>query len=302
MEQKRFGGFIMTYQRAAVLKSTIAQIFEQSVTPEKLLIVDNSDDDETKQMVLSLRDSRLIYHRVGYNAGPAGAAKIGLEKLTDEGYHWIYWGDDDDPPTFKNSFEALLKILNEDSGKKLGVVGVVGQRFNRSSAMIVRVSDAQLLDTETTDVDSIAGNQCMIVNAAVVKAGILPDEKLFFGFEELDFCLRVKEKGFDIRVSSALFVLSRKKYNRIGYVKPLYVTKALGDLTREYYSTRNLLVILARHKLYRAWALVLLKNTIKSVYGFRYGIKYGTKNFKFLIKGMLHGILKKSGRLHSLPS
>jgi glycosyltransferase involved in cell wall biosynthesis len=77
MEQKRFGGFIMTYQRAAVLKSTIAQIFEQSVIPEKLLIVDNSDDDETKQMVLSLRDPRLMYHGVGYNAGPAGAAKIG---------------------------------------------------------------------------------------------------------------------------------------------------------------------------------------------------------------------------------
>jgi len=48
MEQLKFAGFIMTYERAEILLETIDIIFSQTVTPDKLLIVDNSATNDTE--------------------------------------------------------------------------------------------------------------------------------------------------------------------------------------------------------------------------------------------------------------
>src|SRR5690349_18373259 len=91
----RFAGFIMTYERPGIILDTIGRVLAQTRPPEKLLIVDNSESSETKKLIEHLNDNRIQYFAVGYNAGPAGAAKIGLQKLAEGGFDWIYWGDDD---------------------------------------------------------------------------------------------------------------------------------------------------------------------------------------------------------------
>jgi glycosyltransferase involved in cell wall biosynthesis len=88
-ENKEFAGFIITYERAEIIGETIRKIFEQTLPPEKILIVDNSVSDTTEKVVVGLNDTRLAYHRMGYNAGPAGAAAFALKQLANEGYPWI---------------------------------------------------------------------------------------------------------------------------------------------------------------------------------------------------------------------
>src|SRR5687768_7215833 len=95
----KFAGFIMTYERSDLLLSTIKTIFDQTISPKKLLIIDNSKSDKTEILIKQLNDPRVFYHKQGYNSGPAGAARTGLQILAAEGYDWIYWGDDDDPPS-----------------------------------------------------------------------------------------------------------------------------------------------------------------------------------------------------------
>ncbi len=287
-DTKFFAAFIMTYERSSVLKDTIIKVFSQTLPPEMILIVDNSETLTTLQLIESMADSRIKYHRVGYNAGPAGAAKIGLQLLAEDGYQWIYWGDDDNPPDFPDTFEKLLGLIA--TVPNVGIASAVGQYFSKHSGNIVRVPDFVLKSNSSVMVDSIAGGMTMLVNAEVVRSGVLPDAHLFFGFEELDFCIKTKKIGFNLVASTDLFLRSREKFNRLNFQRPFYMRKSVRDLHRQYYSVRNLIVILKRNRL--IWALIyqITKTLGKSIYGFRYGFNYGKLNLKHSFKGLGHGL------------
>tara|TARA_R110002072_G_scaffold30097_11_gene94422 strand:+ start:17087 stop:17998 length:912 start_codon:yes stop_codon:yes gene_type:complete len=294
---KFFGGFIITYQRPEILLDTIQKLFDQTFPPEKLWIIDNSVDSDTLQKIEALNSNRLIYHRVGHNAGPAGAAAIGLRIVAEAGYKWVFWGDDDDPPPFENSFENIFKLLSIDLGDlRIGQMGLVGQRFDTKKGKVIRISDAELKSQQRIEVDTIAGGQMKIVSSKVVHDGVLPEPDLFYGYEELDFDLKLKKAGYTSLVSTDEFLKARNKYGRIGFNRPAYSKKASNKLWREYYSTRNLLTVLKRNKFYFGYMVCLTKSLAKGLYGFRYGWGFGVINFKFVYTGIWHSIIKEMGK------
>src|SRR4051812_36342830 len=109
MSNKKFAAFIVTYNRAEILMDTIQKIMSQTLTPEKLLVVDNGATDETKEKLNELYPEA-VHIKMGYNAGPAGGVNVGLETLAKEGYQWIFWGDDNDPPPTTDTFEKLVHL------------------------------------------------------------------------------------------------------------------------------------------------------------------------------------------------
>jgi GT2 family glycosyltransferase len=294
----RFGAFIITYRRPSVLLETINSIFSQTYPPELVWIIDNSENVETGKMVASMLDSRVNYFYMGYNSGPAGAAAKGLELCGKAGLDWIYWGDDNDPPFRVDCFERLLAIKNVNPF--CGILGSVGQYFDRNKGKILRVQTRLLEKKPWIEVDYVAGGMCMLVSGEVARAGIAPDPKLFFGFEELDFCLKVKRKGYSLVVDCGLFLEARAKHGRLGFERPLYQKKT--HLVREYYSLRNLLYIsdsvslpFMRRNLYKKW-------TLKAVYGFRYGPVYGWKNMKMISLAFWHYWKGNMGKTLNLRS
>jgi len=292
---KYFAAFIITYERVSILPDTIEKILSQSFPPQQVLIVDNSETRETLDLIASLHNPMVVYHRVGHNAGPAGAAKIGLQKLADEGYQWIYWGDDNDPPKSQDCYEKLfhnLKVLD-----KPGIIGAVGHALNTDTMFIRRTNDQLLQSRQWIEVDAIAGGMCMIINAAVVRNGVLPDEKMFYGFEELDFCIRVQKAGFSLWVLSELFVYYRQHSKRpIADAGKRGLKKKHASLWREYYSTRNTLYITKKNHLTIARILFLIKSVMKSIYGFRFGARYGVLNAKFIVLGINDYFRNRMGR------
>jgi GT2 family glycosyltransferase len=296
--RKKFAAFIMTYERPEILLQTVSILQSQSFPPEKILIVDNSESDATKIAIQNLQQSDLEYFKVGYNSGPAGAAKIGLQKLADEGYQWIYWGDDDDPPKFSDSFERLLGLAHKYKHLNIGILGMVGQHFNSTIGTIQRVKDKELREKDLVTVESIAGGQTMIVNSAVVRRGVLPDENLYFGFEELDFCLRTKQAGFELVVSAELFLRAREKYGRLNYQPLFYIQNKRESWSRQYYSVRNMVLILRNNRLYMALFYNILKNILKMGYAFRFGWGYGKKNYIMTSLGLYHGVMNQAGKVY----
>jgi GT2 family glycosyltransferase len=280
----KFAGFIITYNRPNILKETIEQVFAQTLPPEKLWIIDNSEGNETGIMIDSLSEFALEYIRMGYNAGPAGAAAKGLEIVGNAGYDWIYWGDDNDPPFTPDCFERLLKISKENPF--CGILGSVGQFFDREKGVIKRVQTELLKNKSYISVDYVAGNMSMLVNREIVKQGVVPEKELFFGFEELDFCLKVKRKGFEILVDCGLFLEAREIYNKLNFEIPAYKRK--DNLVREYYSLRNLLMISDTFTLNNMRRKLILKWMAKSLYGFRYGSFYGFENAKMISLAFYH--------------
>ena len=292
----KFAAFIMTYKRPSILKDTIKILLNQSYPPQKILIVDNDPDFSAKEIVSKFATDKVFYTPVGYNSGPAGAAKKGLEQLASEDYQWIAWIDDDDPPVFENTFEILLQtaVANE----KCGCVGTVGQYFNKKNGLMVRVADSELEGSGTLTVDNIAGGMCKIVNAAVcTKANVFPDSSLFYGFEELDFDIRLQQAGYVLLVDKELYKKHRVYYNRLGmhYIRGL--KKDMNRLWREYYSTRNSLIILWKNAYYRALFISFFRFFIKLFTSFRYGLRYGILTFQMIIKAVLHFLIGKRGSI-----
>lgn len=290
---KQFGGFIITYHRPEELLNTIHQVFAQSCPPQKLWIIDNSLDQLTQLAIQDLSDPRLVYYGVGYNAGPAGAAKIGLELLEKEGFDWIYWGDDNDPPPFPDTFERLFLLIQSNKDLKIGQVGVVGQRFDPYRGKTVRLKDKELEESSFVTVDTISGNQSKIINSAVIREGIMPSPDLFFGFEELDFDLKMGRGAYLSLVDSTMFLELRKKYQRVQFERPVYTKKSSTSISREYYSTRNLLWILRKNRLMLAYGINIGKSIFKMLIGFRFGWNYGVLNMNIISKGLKDGIFKR---------
>lgn len=297
IDNNYFAAFIMTYKRVSVLEDTIKILLNQSCPPQKILIVDNDPDSSAKDIVSKFPLSTISYHPVGYNSGPAGAATIGLTILAKEGYQWIGWMDDDDPPVFENTFEILLKTAA--SNKNCGCVGTVGQYFNRKTGMMVRVPNEKLTNAETIEVDNIAGGMCKIVNADVcLKSNVYPDSSLFYGFEELDFDLRLQKAGYILLVDTALYKKHRIHFNRVDVVSSKGNKKDKNRLWREYYSTRNGLIILNKNKFIQAFSITLLRHIFKVFFGFRYGINYGFLNAKIVVTALYHYCIGKRGAVN----
>lgn len=293
-----FGGFIITYNRPEILLQTVATIFSQTHPPDFLWIIDNSDSLETDHALASLLDSRIRYFRMGYNSGPAGAAAKGLELCGKAGAEWIFWGDDNDPPFRQDCFERLLEI--RDKNAFCGVLGAVGHFFDRKKGVIKRVQTRLLERKDWIEVDYVAGGMCMLVSGEVARQGIAPNPKLFFGFEELDFCLRTQRRGFSILVDCELFLEARAISGRTEFERPNYQKKK--NLVREYYSLRNLLMISDSLTLNAMKKRLIMKWLAKLFYGFRYGPVYGFRNFRMISLAFWHYWNGKSGKTLDLNS
>lgn len=283
MSNYKFAAFVMTYERSEIILSTVNKLQDQTFPPQLILIVDNSHSDLTKDAIQGKEFQDVIYHQVGYNSGPAGAAYYGLKELTRLGYDWIYWGDDDNPPRDKYVFEDLFIGIQKLmlSNFKLGIIGEKGGNFNTNTGRIRSLSNSELSKNQYLEVDSIPGGHSMIVNSQVVKDGILPDPDLFFGFEELDFCLKVKKGGYKLFIDAAKWYKIRALANNTSMNYQWKNTNLGIDklLKREYYSTRNLLIIYSKQHLYTSVVILIAKSLGKMIYGFRFGIKYGSKMF-----------------------
>ena len=282
----RFAAFIMTYERAGILEETINKLLLQTLPPEEILIVDNSESKDTYKLWQKIKNPKITYYNMGYNAGPAGAANFGLKTLTDKGYDWIFWGDDDDPPKNENDLKELIEFT---AGKKnIGIVGEVGGRFIKNRVRTVGFKNKEL--KEVMDADYVTGGKLMIVNSEVIKKDILPTKKMFFGFEELDFCLKVKKNGYRI-IFNGDEVKRRRKLKGKDDPNYKWKGKSFGEkdsVWRQYYSIRNMFYILKKNKFYKGYLFFLMKSFFKIIFSLRYGVNYAYNVLIINIMAIVH--------------
>lgn len=301
MIRKNFACFIITYNRRKILFETLLTLNEQSVRPSKILIVDNGDDPALRPALQTLGDPRIAYFEVGENSGPSGGAYHGLRLLTKQGYRWIQWIDDDDPPRLKNLNERLFEHLSKFPEDDIGVIAPVGAKFDRRRGHLIRFPNKALEENDYLYADKVGGNQGMIVNAAVIKSGCLPNKEFFFGFEDLNFCLKVRNEGYKILIPSELFMAYRKDAGRWDYqidkVQNL-TQKTPSTIWREYYSYRNLIyMLLYEFQLFRAAAMTIIRAIFKAASSFNKGFAFGALMTRYMIRAIWDGVLKRQGLL-----
>ncbi len=239
----RIFAVVVTYRRSEVAQSTIERLMAQTRPPDHLLLVDNDPTDEMGRWFAEVSSDPYI--EAGENLGPAGGIALGMESVLDvaDENDWILLVDDDDPPPSDDALERLVATIETVGDPRLGGVGLVGARFDRRRALMRRIPDDELVGP--VDVDCIAGNQMPMYRVACIRQVGRFDSSLFFGFEELEFGLRVRTAGWRLVVDGAQMYRLREAKGRLG-LGPR--TKGDGlPPWRRYYSSRNIVEIARRH-------------------------------------------------------
>lgn len=223
---------------------SLTAIAEQTRQLDSLVVVDNSPTAENEHVVRG-HVPGAHYIPTPENLGPAGGIAAGMRRvLGDAGDRdWIMTLDDDDPPADAGVVAMLTEFAVESGARDptTGGVGLSGTRFDRRMGRIVRVPDAELQGA--VPVDCIAGNQCPLYAVAAVRAvGPLRPE-LFFGLEELEYGLRLRDAGYSLYGHGPTWYEGRMRGGRLG-ARPEPARSLAEPTWRRYYSLRNLVWIL----------------------------------------------------------
>ena len=284
------GGFVTTFRRGPILETTLSCLFEQTKPPRRILVIDNAGDEEVRRIVEGLGESRLEYVGLARNEGPAGAAALAIRRLVDEGFEWIYWGDDDDPPLVGDALERLGRLAGRHEGDDLGAVASSGIRWNWRTGEADRLPNEALMGDLA--MDAAGGNQQLVIHRRVPDRIGVPNASLFFGLEEIEYCLRMRRSGFQLMVDGTLAFECRDLSGHLSRIpgRDLLRRHPEAALWRRYYATRNYVYLMSRTFGRRDLAArETAKALLRAATGWRYGIRYGAAMSRFQWRGIIDG-------------
>jgi glycosyltransferase involved in cell wall biosynthesis len=290
----KLGAFVTTHHRPGVLRNTLERLLRQTRPPAYILVIDNGSGPEAGAVTRGFEPTRVGYHRMGYNSGPAGAGAYGLRRLADEGFDWILCGDDDDPPLTDDTVERLLRVV-ETAEPPLGMVGATGTPWDWSQGR--RVLRFALPERGICYVDVVGGSKLPIVSRAVVDQVGVPNPALFFGYDDFDYCLRIRRAGFRIAIDAELF----RQY--VGALQPEQrksrprgTPRPRDEIWRQYYSTRNYIHFMRREFGNERLAFREAVNSLlRIVVGWTQGIEYGAAFTRLQLWAVVDGYRGKLG-------
>jgi GT2 family glycosyltransferase len=244
-------GVLVTYRRPRDLEIMLARLREQERLLDTLTVVDNDPAESGRAAAESgaaANGVRARYLPAGDNVGPAGGIAIGMRHVltfaADD--DWIVLLDDDDPPRTPDMFAALeelgTRLRRED--RTVAAVGLAGTRFDLARGRVMRIQDDQL--TGPVPSSCVGGNQLPFYSVHAIRAVGVFDERLFFGFDDLEYGLRLRAAGFSVYAHGRLWHREREFGGRLGIQTPPGRMLAAASW-RRYYSLRNLIYILRRH-------------------------------------------------------
>ena len=241
-------------------------IASQTRPPDVVLVVDNDPHCSAQDVAADGTGGLHIrYLRAGANIGPAGgvalAMREALEVAGDDG--WLLLLDDDNPPRSDDDIASLLAFAERHDEPALAGVGVTGAHFNRRRGRSIRLGDDDLAGA--IDVDVIAGGQLPLYRLASVRIVGTPRPELFWGFEELEYGLRMRAAGRRLLVDGPALRERRRRSGRLGLSKRPSLRIDTYSW-RDFYTLRNLLVIMLEHGRRRDAARVaLVRGLVKPV-------------------------------------
>ena len=233
---------ILTWNSVPEIETCLASLPDGLTVSHEVIVVDNGSRDQTVS-VLKTRFPHVSIIANQYNRGVAPARNQGLRCARGE-YVLIL---DDDTIIHLNALDRLVQVL--DSQPQVGLCGPklidangqlclscrlfptlldkLGRRFpsvlTRKAAR--RVELAELADwahDTLRPVDYVIGACQLIRRRALDEVGLL-DERIFYGPEDVDLCVRMHQAGWQVVYQPAAVVthaeqrIARSVFSRLGW-------------------------------------------------------------------------------------
>ncbi|WP_436932553.1 glycosyltransferase family 2 protein [Halosimplex halobium] len=257
----------------------------------ELIIVDNgSTDGSGARLSQEFPDTTVV--QTGQNRGFAGGMNAGIIHAMDRDadYVWLLNNDIRDPDP--DLLDVIVSTFEKEDG-----IGILTPQINEypdtEEPWFVRGSVGDKThDAKHADITSESGIVCndyvpfcspVFSREVIDTVGLLPQE-YFLYFEDVDYCTRAKERGFDIATVTDVHI-----YHKVG--------TSSSKATHRYYYFRN------RLHYVRTLRSITLPFLIDYVYFFLGTIVYHSikGNFDVVRNSALGGLHGISGRMERGP-
>jgi hypothetical protein len=216
-----------------------------------VICVDNGSEDGSAAAVRE-RFPHVLVRENGENLGYAGGNNVGIRAAFERGADWVLLLNND-ATLAREAIHALDDVARQRpragmlGGKVLFAepphdVWFAGQRFNPTLGYSGRPRGYRKPDGPRYEavlpVDRVVG-ACMAISRAVIERVGMFDDELFAYVEDVDWCLRAREAGFEV-----LLVPQAHAWHRVAGSSGGESASA----TSMYYGARNTIVVSERHR------------------------------------------------------
>ena len=239
-ENIRIAIAIACYNNLAYTKITLSSILKHTHIPYTVLLVNNASQDGSKEFFdeVARQNSNFIVFHSTTNLGFAGGTNIALREIQqDKSYTHILLLNNDVivPPYY---IEQLMETFSVD--KSVGVsVPVTNYAGNQQAIKNVEVNPATFDDfarkwssvkgnCRTFQIGMAIGFAMLIKRECFDKVGLL-DERFENAWDDNDYCLRIAQVGYTIRVTQNCFIYhfgskTIKSMKDVNYGKQIFET------------------------------------------------------------------------------
>lgn len=289
MTQKyqRIAAVVVTYNRKQLLAECITALSKQSLSVDKIIIVDNASTDQTEEYLreqgILIENSNILYLRLATNIGGAGGFYEGLKQAMALGSEWIWVMDDDSIP----ERDALATLLNKQSEfttvKPYLLASKVlwtDQTLHSMNIPSLKIDDPErafyaaqhaVLSIRTTSFVA------MLIHRSLVEKYGYPIKDYFIWNDDYEYSARILRHEFGIAVPESLVCHKTLKKHI-----PIFDS---GE--RYFYEVRNKLWMLLRTDSWnRKEKIIISLSVIRGIFQYLCHGGFSLNKFALVIKGL----------------
>lgn len=301
---------IVTFNRKKLLHQAIESLLNQSLTPQRIIVIDNNSNDGTPEMIEKFysKNTLVKYHRLPQNNGGSAGFYAGIkEALMEKDADWISLSDDD-AIYDKEFFEKISQKLCEYPAVKVFSGTVLDGTAQIETLHRRRIKNWNILSDYEVPVDEYKNDFFydlftfvgVVINRKIIEQIGLPEKDFFIWFDDSEYALRAHKHTKILNVTAA------KIHHKVNSSTNTNSAKWSPNW-REYYGIRNRIQVIKKYghpylatRLYFIGLFIrkMLGNTLKSE-------RKGYRNFMYHLfwDGFKDGITGKLGKNENyLPS
>lgn len=223
---------VLNYRSAADTKRLLSELEEH---PIDVIAVDNSSNSELSKWC---GERGIDYHETGENCGYAGGNNAGIRAVRDETDYFLVLNPDTSivDETFVGTLVetmerhpnigALSPTIVSADGEEIYNLTSTFSKIIRVCSLIPPLSECDKPHVRT--VDYLPGCAMLLRAEVVDEVGFL-EEQFFLYFEEVEYCTRIRQHGYDVAITSATRIQHDDRDGSLLLDCPYQV----------YYNTRN---------------------------------------------------------------
>lgn len=294
---KELAIILLNYNNVEDTLECVRSIEENYSEKCTIIVVDNMSSDNSKEILIKNEDRyKLILNDV--NEGFAHGNNIGIKWAMSQGFEYVMLLNND-TLVAKQSIERMMMAIKKD--KKIGIVSprimyypnkeniwFDGGQIDWFKFIVLHKNMNKNINdiTENKDneefVDFITGC-CMLIRREVIDSiGYLPEE-YFMYYEDVDYCVRVKDSGFKLVNIKDSIIYHKVSSSSGGEDSPFSIK----------WGTRNRIIFMNKYKqrvsVIKYYGGVLFFYTTRIVKLINYKLKGDKQRFNAIIDGIKAG-------------